>query len=128
MKIFTTGVLAVLLATLAPFSLNGQGASGAAELQSVPALKARVAELEADLVKMRQLKEENKRLRRQLRKARAELFDLQARAGSVPQDAASQAGDSAKIDAEKKKILEAENEAKEKSKGKSDSFWDWLAK
>ena len=59
MKIFTTGVLAVLLATLAPFSLHGQGASGSAELQDAPALKARVAELEADLVKMRQLKEEN---------------------------------------------------------------------
>ena len=117
-----------------PFASLGAGVSASVEGESIGALKARIAELESDLAKMSQLREENKLLRRQLRKVRTELFDLQASSNSAPSASASpkKAGSpetpdaEAKINAEEKKILETEKEIKEKSKRGSDTFWDWL--
>ena len=128
MKKFICVIAAALCMSIFPFTSLGAGVSASAEGESVGALKARIAELETDLAKMRQLREENKLLRRQLRKVRTELFDLQASSNAAPKKAGSpEIPDAeAKINAEEKKILETEKEIKEKSKREPETIWEWL--
>jgi len=94
-----------------------ESSSVAIENMSVEQLRARVKTLEAELIGYVSLKEENKRLRIQLRKMRMQMYDAQA-TKDFQKNKTSEEEKSEDKDSEAEKIIP--------QKRKEQTFWEWF--
>ena len=94
-----------------------ESSSVAIENMSVEQLRVRVKTLEAELIGYASLKEENKRLRIQLRKMRMQMYDAQATKDSQ-KNKTSEEEKSEDKDSEAEKIIP--------QKRKEQTFWEWF--
>ena len=115
MKFFCPKVLFVFIWLIAMPLAHAQAKT--VEQMSVQELRQKVVELEAQTGKIKVLKEENKRLRRQLRKARMQIYDAKA---MQTKDTKTELN-LPKTDTPKDIPVDESNE-------KVESFWEWLTK
>ena len=94
-----------------------ESSSVAIENMSVEQLRARVKTLETELVGYASLKEENKRLRIQLRKMRTQMYDAQATKDSQENKASAE---------EKSEDKASEAEKTIPKKREEQTFWEWF--
>ena len=94
-----------------------ESSSVAIENMSVEQLRARVKTLETELVGYASLKEENKRLRIQLRKMRTQMYDAQATKDSQKDKTSAE---------EKSEVEDSEAEKIIPKKRKEQTFWEWF--
>ena len=85
--------------------------------ESAEELRAQIAKMESD---MQSLREENRRLRKNLRKVRTQLFELQQATGTSDGDSIG------KTQAEKVVEEDLNKNARKVPKKKEQTFWDWF--
>ena len=115
MKIFFA--FACLLVSGAIFAQQNDAAQTHQQTDSAEALKEQIAKMEGD---MQSLREENRRLRKNLRKIRTQLFELQQATGTTD---GSSIG---KTQAEKVVEEDLSKNGRKVPQKKEQTFWDWF--
>ncbi len=118
MKNFCEKFLLILLFVTVSFGVS-YAQSKPIEEMSVQELRERVIELEKQSTQIKLLKDENKRLRRNLRKARMQLY--RSKDSSITIKSSADASVSVKNAENSKENLQKENPDKE-----PETLWEWI--
>ncbi len=116
MKNFCIKTLFIFFCSLASFTISSAQTKPLEEM-SVEELRTRVMELEKQSVKIKLLKEENRRLRLNLRKVRMQMYE-----GKKPFTSTKSALENKK-NSKKEDDLQKENSNKE-----PETLWEWITR